>query len=93
MVNDEGVPGHPFAVGVMEIRAVSVTVEVFTVRNDGVPAEPPPTARPIEGCEFTQVKVVPATGPLKGTAGITSPLHATMLLIPFTVGVGKTRMW
>ena len=50
----------------------------------------PLAARPIEGVLLVQLKIVPATDPLKVTGLVGAPLQTTWLATGLTVGVGST---
>jgi hypothetical protein len=63
----------------------------FAAVNAGTEFGPVPlAARPIAGLLFVQVKVVPATGPVKLVAGAEAPLQYTWFAIGLTVTVGFT---
>ena len=74
MVNDKGAPVQPLAAGVTVIVAMTGLVEVLVAIKEAIlPA--PPAARPIEVVLLVQVKVVPATGPVKETTEVEAPLQ------------------
>jgi hypothetical protein len=69
-LNVDGIPVHPFAVGITVIVAVIGEVVAFVAVNEGIfPA--PLAARPIAVLLFVQVNVVPLTGPDKLVIGAT----------------------
>ena len=74
IVNDNGVPTQPFAVGVTVIVAMTGTVPTFVAVNGRI-GPVPFAASPIEGVLLTHVKVVPATGPEKMIANVVAPLQ------------------
>lgn len=53
MVKDEGVPVHPFAVGVIPMVATTGAVPVLVAENTGM-LPVPLAARPIDGVLFVQ---------------------------------------
>ena len=71
-VNVEGVPVHPFAVGVTVIVAVIGEVVAFVAVNEGTLPEPL-AARPIAVLLFVQMNVVPLTVPDKVVIGASTP--------------------
>jgi hypothetical protein len=74
IVNDNGVPTHPLAVGVTMTVATTGAVPLLAAVNDGIfPA--PLAVSPIDGVLFIQVKVVPVIGPLNVIAVVTVPLQ------------------
>ena len=89
MINDEGVPVQPFAEGVTVIVANIGTFELFVARNEGIFPDPF-AGKPIAVLLFDQVKVVPATGPLKATTGLVAPLQYSSSASAFTVGLALT---
>lgn len=91
MVKEEVVPVHPLAVGVMVMVAVTIPVVRFTAVKDGI-SPVPEAARPMEGVLFTQLKVVPATGPSTVMSVEVLLLQTVLLVMVFTVGVGYTVM-
>lgn len=74
IVNVEGIPWQPFAVGVMVMVATSGAVPVFVAVNEGM-GPVPLAARPMDGVLLLQAKVLPATGLLKVTTEVTAPLQ------------------
>lgn len=74
MVNDNGVPTHPLAVGVTVIVPVIGPFVPFVVVNAGM-LPFPLAASPIAVLLFVHVKVVPATGPESEMEGIPIPLQ------------------
>ena len=71
-LNVDGVPVHPFAVGVTVIVAVIGEVVAFVAVNEGI--LPVPLAeRPIAVLLFVHVNDVPLTGPDKLVIGATAP--------------------
>ena len=67
---------HPLADAVIVIVAVTGNRVAFAAVNDGTELGPAPLdASPIAGLLFVQVKVVPATGPVKLVAGAEAPLQ------------------
>ena len=72
MVNVDGVPVHPFAVGVTVIVEEIAEVVAFEALNEGILPEPL-TASPIAVLLFVHVNVVPPTGPDKLVIGATTP--------------------
>ena len=65
-------PGHPFAVGVTVIIPVMGALVALLVVNDGIFPEPL-AAKPMAVLLLVQVKVVPATGPVRKTGGAVAP--------------------
>lgn len=82
-------PEQPLAEGVTVIVAVTGELVAFTAVKAGI-APVPFAARPIEGLLFVQLKPVPLTVPVKGTAPVVEPLHKTWLTGGATLGVGLT---
>jgi hypothetical protein len=74
IVNESGVPVHPFAVGVTAIDATTGTVPVLMALNGAIFPAPAP-ARPIDGVLLVHAKVVPATGLPKVIAAVVAPLQ------------------
>jgi len=72
IVNVDGVPVHPFAVGVTVIVLVIGEVVALVAVNDGILFEPL-AARPIAGLLLIHVNVVPLTGPDKFVNGASIP--------------------
>ena len=87
--NEDDVPVHPFAKGVMSMFAISMAVPGFVDVKDGI-FPVPAAARPMDGRLLVQAKVLPATGLPKITAEVTVPLQYIALLTWFTVAVGLT---
>jgi hypothetical protein len=89
-VNVDGVPVHPFAIGVTVIVAAIGDVPVLLAVYAGifpVPLDPKPTL-----IDDVHEKLVPLTGPLKLIAVPDAPLQCVLLLILLTVAVGLTVM-
>ena len=87
-VNVDGVPVHPFAIGVTVIVAVIGDVPVLVAVYAGMfpmPLVPKPTL-----IEDVHEKLVPVTGPLKLIAVPAAPLQCTLSLILVDVGFGLT---
>ena len=72
IVNVEGVPIHPFAVGVIVIVAVIGEVVALVAVNAGMLPEPL-AASPILVLLLVHVNVVPVTGPDTFVIGATAP--------------------
>ena len=73
IIYDEGVPAHPFAVGVMvTVDVIAELVELVAVK-DGMLFPEPLSANPMAVLLFVQVNVVPDTGPVIVVAGTTLP--------------------
>ena len=72
MVNVDGVPVHPFAVGVTVIVDVTGEVVALVAVNEGIFPEPL-AARPIAVLLFVHVNVVPLTGPVKFVIDVVAP--------------------
>ena len=89
MVNVLATPAQPVLVttGVTVIVAVTGALVVLTAVNTGI-LPVPVAAKPILGVVLVQLKVVPATVPVKVTADVAPPLHTTWLTGWFTDGVG-----
>ena len=68
MVYVATVPVHPFAVGVIDIVAVTGADVLLEAVNEGI-LPVPLAARPIVGLLFVHANVVPATDPLRVVAG------------------------
>ena len=76
--------------GVTVIVAVTGTLVILITLNDAI-LPVPLAARPIDGVLFTQLNVVPATGPLNITGAVGALLHTVWLGgTGLTVGVGFT---
>ena len=93
IVNVIGVPAH----GTPPVLLLGVTVIVATagavtalraVKLGMLPV--PLAARPILVLLFVQLKVVPATAPVKFTEAVGAPLHTAWLATAVTVGIGFT---
>jgi hypothetical protein len=72
MVKSIGAPEQPLAEGVTVMVAVTGAEELLVAVKEGmlpIPFAP----KPIDGVLLTHEKVVPGTGPEKGTAGTASP--------------------
>ena len=75
MVKVSGVPGHPLAVGVTVMVAVTGAVPVLVAVK--APMLPLPDApKPMEASLFVHAYVVPVTLPVKFTAVVVAPLHS-----------------
>jgi hypothetical protein len=74
MVNDRGVPVHPFAVGVIVIVAITIVVPALVAVKDGI-FPVPLAASPMDGVVLTHAKVVPDTGPEMVIADVVEPLQ------------------
>jgi hypothetical protein len=74
IVNDNGVPVHPFALGVTVIVAMTGALLEFVAVKEGI-FPFPLAASPIAGLLFVQAKVVPATGLPKLIAAVVAPLQ------------------
>jgi hypothetical protein len=74
IVNVCGVPGHPLAVGVTVIVDVTAVVPVLMALKAAM-LPLPLAASPMDVLLLVQLKVVPATAPLKVTAVVEAPLH------------------
>ena len=76
IVKVSGVPGQPFAVGMIVMSAIVGEFPVFVALKMGMLLPVPLAARPLEGILFVHVNVVPApTGLDTGIARVTSPLQ------------------
>ena len=74
MVNVNGDPVQPLAAGITVMVAITGLVVVLVAVKEAIlPA--PLAARPIEVVLLVQLKMVPATGPLKETADVVVPLQ------------------
>jgi hypothetical protein len=74
MVNDKGVPTHPFAVGVTVIVAITVVVPALVAVKEGMFPVPLPT-KPMDGVLLTHAKVEPDTGPEMLITDVVAPLQ------------------
>ena len=74
MVNVDGVPVHPFAVGVTVIVEEISEFVAFVALNEGTLPEPF-AASPTAVLLFVHVNVVPLTGPDKLVVGATTPVQ------------------
>ena len=74
MLNDKGVPTHPFAVGVTVMVATTGAVPGLVAVKDGI-SPVPFAASPMDGVLLTHAKVVPATGPISGIGAVVAPLQ------------------
>ena len=74
MVNVLTVPVHPLAEGVTVMVATTGNAVTLVAMNDGIFPDPL-AGNPIEGVLLVQVKVVPATGPLKMMGVVAVPLQ------------------
>jgi hypothetical protein len=70
----DGVPEHPFAVGVIVMVAEIGAVVVLVAVNDEMFPDPL-AANPIAELLFVQVNVVPLTGPDKEVEAALAPLQ------------------
>jgi hypothetical protein len=91
MVKLCAVPGHPLAVGVTVIVAVTGALVVLIAVNDGI-FPLPLAASPIVGSLLVQLKPVLPTAPVKLMALVEEPLQTTWLAGSATLGVGLTVM-
>jgi hypothetical protein len=83
-------PGHPFAIGVTVMVAVTGALVAFVAMNDGI-SPLPAAARPIEVVLLVQLYTVPNTGPVKCTSSVAAPLQSTWFAgTGLTLGVGLT---
>ncbi len=82
-----GVPGQPLALGVTVILAVTGSAELFVAENEGV-FPVPLAARPIEGVEFVQVKVVPDVVLVNAEAATVVALQTIIFVGTITTGIG-----
>ena len=90
IVNDCAAPTQVLgAVGVTFFVPVTGEAVVFVATKLGVDAVPE-AAKPIEGVEFVQANVVPATEEVNVCAGIVVPVISTMFAGTVTTGVGFT---
>ena len=89
-VNDCAAPVQPAAVGVTDITAVAVTVEVLMAVNAAMVEPDPDAANPIDGLELVHVMVVPVTALLKLYAPAVVLLHTVALAGTTATGVGDT---
>ena len=74
IVNDRGVPTHPFAVGVTVIVAITGAVPALVAVKDGIFPVPLPT-NPMDGVLLTHAKVEPDTGPVIVINVVLAPLQ------------------
>jgi hypothetical protein len=74
IVNDRGVPTHPFAVGVTVIVAITGAVPALVAVKDGIFPVPLPT-NPMDGVLLTHAKVEPDTGPDMVITDVVAPLQ------------------
>ena len=74
MVNDSGVPTHPFAVGVTVIVAITVAVPLLVAVKEGM-FPVPLAASPMDGVLLTHAKVEPDTGPVIVINVVLAPLQ------------------
>ena len=89
IVNVTGVPAQPAADGVTVIVPVIGAVVVLVAVKLGI-LPIPLAANPIAVLLFVQLKVVPATPPVKLTAAVAAALQRTWLTGTSTVAVGLT---
>lgn len=87
IVNESGVPIHPFAVGVTVIDATTGAVPVLMALNVAI-SPVPAAASPMDGVLLVQAYVVPATGLPKVIAAVVAPLQYVSLFTGLTVVVG-----
>jgi hypothetical protein len=74
MVNDNGVPTQPFAVGVTVIVSITIVEPLLVAVKDGI-FPVPLAASPMDGVLLTHAKVEPDTGPAIGIADVVAPLQ------------------
>ena len=74
MLNDKGVPTHPFALGVIVTVATTIVVPALVAVKDGI-LPVPLAASPMDGVLLTHAKVVPATGPERVIKEVVAPLQ------------------
>ena len=74
MVKVDGVPTHPFAVGVTVMEATTGAVPGLVAVKEGI-FPVPLAARPMDGVLLFHVKVVPATGLPGVTAAVVASLQ------------------
>jgi hypothetical protein len=74
MVNDNGVPTQPLAVGVTVMVATTGVVPGLVAVKDGMFPDPL-AASPMDGVLLTHVKDVPATGPVTVIREVVVPLQ------------------
>jgi hypothetical protein len=67
-------PGHPFAMGVTVMVAVTGALVVLMAVNEGI-LPLPVAAKPIDGLLFVQLKPVPLTALVKLIALVLAALH------------------
>ena len=72
IVNDNGVPVQPLAIGVTVIVATTGNAQGLVATNDGIFPDPLAPS-PIAGLLLDQEKVVPATGPLSMIGAVVVP--------------------
>jgi hypothetical protein len=86
-----GVPGQPFAEGVMVMVAVIGADVAFVAVNEGISPDPL-AANPMAVLLFVQVNVVPLTGPDKVVEVTLAALQCVWFGTVITVGVGSIVM-
>ncbi len=89
IVNETGIPKHPFAAGVTVISAVTGRLVLLVAINEGI-LPVPLAARPIEGSEFVQVNVVPGVVLIKSATVTVVELQVVIVAGNTTTGVGFT---
>ena len=89
IVNEEGGPGQPLAVGVTVIIDVTVSAVLLVAVNASM-LPVPLAASPIDGSEFVQLKVAPGVVLVKFEAAIVAALQTVMSAGTATTGVGFT---
>lgn len=87
--NDNGVPGQPFAVGVMVTVELIAPPPGLVAVNDGM-SPLPLVANPIAALLLVQVKVVPTTGLVGLMIAVVAPGQYDCVAMALTVGVGFT---
>jgi hypothetical protein len=73
IIYDEGVPVHPFAVGVMVTVDNNVELVELVAVKEGILLPDPLAANPMAVLLLVQVNVVPDTGPEIGVIGTVAP--------------------
>jgi hypothetical protein len=74
MVNNSGVPIHPFAVGITVIVAITGAVPALVAVKDGI-FPVPFAASPMDMVLLTHAKVEPDTGPEIEITDVVAPLQ------------------
>lgn len=89
IVNETGIPTHPFAAGVTVILAVTGRAVLLIAIKEGM-LPVPLAARPMEGSEFVQVNVVPGVVLVKSATVTVVALQVVIVAGITTIGVGFT---